>query len=109
MNNKFFALTVGSLLGLVGLAGCETARMTPSDTAPRGEIRALEPATTTTENQILAAAAAQPPAAVEGDGWRPLFDGKSLGGWRVTDFGGGGRVEVQNGLLVFWMGEPFVG
>ena len=100
---------VGGFVVLVALAGCESARTTLSDTAPRGEIRALEAATTTTENQILASAAAQPPAVLEGEGWRLLFDGKSLAGWRVTDFGGGGRVEVQNGLLVFWMGEPFVG
>jgi hypothetical protein len=109
MNKNLFALTAGSLLVLVGFAGCESARTQPSDTAPRGEIRALEPPKSTTESQILAAAAALPPAPVEGEGWRSLFDGKSLAGWRVTDFGGGGRVEVQNGLLVFWMGEPFVG
>jgi hypothetical protein len=69
----------------------------------------LETSTTATENQILTAAAAQPPAPVEGEGWRTLFDGKSLAGWRVTEFASGGRVEVQHGLLVFWMGDPFVG
>jgi hypothetical protein len=104
MNNNLFALTVGSLL-VAGFAGCESARTTPSDTAPRGEIRALEPPppAATTENQILSAAAAQTPAPVEGEGWRMLFDGKSLAGWRATDFGSGGSVEVQKGLLVFWI------
>jgi len=110
MNKNLFALTIGSLLALVGFAGCESARTTPSDTAPRGEIRSIEPtAVATSENQLLASAAARPPATVEGEGWRSLFDDKSLTGWRVTDFGGGGKVEVQNGLLVLWMGEPFVG
>ena len=108
MNKNLFFLMVGSLL-LVGLAGCESARTTPSETAPRGEIRALEPSASATENQILTAAAAQPLGPVEGGGWRSLFDGKSLTGWRVTEFDSGGRVEVQHGLLVFWMGEPFVG
>jgi hypothetical protein len=109
MNKNLFALAIGGLLS-IGLAGCESSRTAPSDTAPRGEIRALEPPpAASTESQILAAGAAQPPAPVEGEGWRELFDGKSLTGWRVTDFGGGGRVEVQKGLLVFWMGEPFVG
>ena len=109
MNKNIFALTIGGLLALVGFAGCESARTAPSDTAPRGEIRALESAKATTESQILAAAAAAPAGPVEGEGWRTLFDGKSLAGWRATDFGGGGKVEIQNGLLVFWMGEPFVG
>jgi len=110
MNKNLSTLTAGSLL-LAGFAGCEADRTAPSDTSPRGEIRALEPAptTTTTENQVLATAAAQPPAPVEGEGWRTLFDGKSLSGWHVTEFNSGGRVELQNGLLVFWMGEPFVG
>jgi len=66
MNKNLFALTTASLL-LVALAGCESARTTPSDTAPRGEIRALEPPpAATTENQILAAAAAHPQLPVIG-------------------------------------------
>jgi len=110
MKNKLFALTIGGLLSLVGLSGCESARTAPSDTAPRGEMRALEShAVATTENQILTTAAAQPPASVEGEGWRSLFDGTSLTGWRVTDFGGGGKVEAKNGLLFFQAGDPFVG
>ncbi len=110
MNKKLFALAAGGCLSLIGLAGCESARTTPSDTAPRGELRSIEPpVAAATENQILTAAAAHAPATVEGEGWRSLFDGTSLAGWRVTDFGGGGKVEVRNGLLVCWMGEPFVG
>jgi hypothetical protein len=109
MNKHLFALTVGGLL-VVALTGCESARTAPSDTAPRGEIRALEPPpAASTEGQVLTAAAAQPPAPVVGEGWRTIFDSKSLTGWRVTQFDSGGRVEVRNGLLVFWMGEPFVG
>lgn len=109
MKNNIFALMAGSLLGLLGFSGCESARTMPSDTAPRGEIRALETPTDATEAKILAAAAAQPLAPAEGEGWRSLFDGKSLAGWRVTEFDSGGKVEVQNGLLVFRAGDPFVG
>lgn len=109
MNKNLFAFMVGGFF-LLALTGCESARNAPSETAPRGEIRALEPAPApSTEDQLLTSAAAQPPAPVEGDGWRLLFDGKSLAGWRQTPFESGGRVEVRNGLLVFWMGEPFVG
>ena len=110
MNKNLFTIILGGVLMLVSLAGCESARTTQSAVAPRGEVVSLPPREgPTSENQILATAAAQPLAQVEGEGWRPLFDGKSLSGWRVTDFGGGGRVQIQNGLLVFWMGDPFVG
>jgi hypothetical protein len=110
MNKNHFPLILGGALMLASLGGCESARTTHSAVAPPGEVVSLPPRERpTSENQLLAAAAAQPPAQVEGEGWRPLFDGKSLSGWRVTDFGGNGRVEIQNGLLVFWMGDPFVG
>jgi hypothetical protein len=111
MKKNLFALMAGGLLGLLGFCGCESARTVPSDTAPRGEIRALETPATATEGKILAAAAAQPSreGGIEGEGWRSLFDGKSLTGWRVTEFDSGGKVEVQDGLLVFRAGDPFVG
>src|SRR5207249_4246447 len=57
----------------------------------------------------LQALAAKPPAPVEGEGWQPMFDGKTLTGWRQTDFGGGGQVECQFGLIVLNMGDPFTG
>lgn len=110
MNKNLFTLTLGGVLTLVALAGCESARTTQSAVAPRGEVVSLPPRERpATEIQMLSTAAAQPPAPVEGEGWRSLFDGQSLSGWRVTDFGGGGRVELQKALLVFSMGEPFVG
>lgn len=61
------------------------------------------------EIETIAHAAAQPSAPVEGEGWRALFDGRSLMGWNVTDFKQGGRVEVRDGLLVFFQGDNFVG
>lgn len=36
---------------------------------------------------------ASPAAAAEG--WKPLFDGKSLGKWKRTEFSGGGAVKVE--------------
>lgn len=52
--------------------------------------------------------------AAEG-GWRPLFDGATLGNWRATAFGGGGEPEVVEGAIrippgadlngVTWHGE----
>lgn len=38
-----------------------------------------------------------------------LFDGKSLEGWKVTDFGGQGEVKVEDGKLMLTFGEPLTG
>jgi hypothetical protein len=40
---------------------------------------------------------------------RDLFDGKSLSGWNVTDFGGQGEVIVENGAIVLDMGSDLTG
>ena len=51
---------------------------------------------------LQAATAAEPaktPAApaskADEQGWKPLFDGRSLAGWKRTGFAGGGEVRVQ--------------
>lgn len=41
--------------------------------------------------------------------WEALFDGKSLGGWKVTEFGGGGDVRVEDDLLLVDQGEELSG
>src|SRR5690242_19974784 len=41
--------------------------------------------------------------------WKPLFDGKSLGGWRETAFSGRGPAKVENGALVIGPGQPLAG
>ena len=45
-------------------------------------------------------AAPKPPA---GD-WRPMFDGKSLDGWKETPFTAHGPVRVENGTMVLGSG-----
>lgn len=37
-------------------------------------------------------------------GWRPLFDGKSLAGWNVSEFFGAGKVAVEKGVIVIGSG-----
>ena len=41
--------------------------------------------------------------------WQPLFDGRSLEGWRVTPFTGCGEVRVSNGTIVLEAGKPMTG
>lgn len=36
-----------------------------------------------------------PESAKEGEGWKPLFDGQSLAGWKRTEFAAGGEVRVE--------------
>ncbi len=55
---------------------------------------------------VFSAVAEEPKAAV---GWTQLFDGKSLAGWKVTDFGGEGDVNVADGEIVLKMGQPLTG
>lgn len=38
-----------------------------------------------------------------------LFDGKSLEGWKSTEFGGEGEVKVENGQIILAAGEPLTG
>src|SRR5262245_41209713 len=47
-------------------------------------------------------AAAQP-------GWQPLFDGRSLQGWKETAFGNRGPARVENGAIVIGPGKPLAG
>jgi hypothetical protein len=55
---------------------------------------------------VLLAAASLPAAAPE---WQPLFDGKTLGGWRHTPFTGGATPRVENGAILLPAGGPLTG
>ena len=41
--------------------------------------------------------------------WKSLFDGKSLAGWKVTEFGAHKEPVIENGLLVLPAGDPLTG
>lgn len=43
------------------------------------------------------------------NGWRPLFDGKTLDGWKVSDFGGDGEVFVEDGQIYLGTGVTLTG
>jgi hypothetical protein len=53
-------------------------------------------------SSAFAADAAKPAA-------KDLFDGKSLDGWKVTDFGGQGKVEVKDKAIVMARGDQMTG
>jgi hypothetical protein len=41
--------------------------------------------------------------------WKPLFEKDSLKGWEITNFGGEGTAEVNEGVLRLDRGEPMTG
>jgi hypothetical protein len=45
----------------------------------------------------------------EKENWTSLFDGKTLEGWKSTDFGGQGEVEVKDGQIILNQGQPLTG
>jgi len=56
-------------------------------------------------------AGADPQVAAGGDkeAWKKLFDGRSLTGWKESDFGEGGKVQVKDGAIVMEKGNSMCG
>jgi hypothetical protein len=68
------------------------------------------PATPPTPPTDPPAVVATPPETKEkGAEWKNLFDGKTLDGWEITDFGGQGDVEVKDGAIELAMGSEMTG
>jgi len=109
MNKNPLPLALGFVLAFALLTGCVSSRPNPSAVPPQRAAMTSPDAAPVTPREIIHAAARQPLSPVAGDGWRSLFDGSSLAGWRVTDFGDEGRVKLREGLLVFGIGTPFTG
>ena len=101
--------TLCILLGL--LMGCKSAPVKSSE-RPEPMHRAATAAPVKakgTPKDTLQEAADKPSAPFEGEDWHPMFDGKTLTGWRETDFAGRGEVQCESGLVVLNMGDPFTG
>jgi len=41
--------------------------------------------------------------------WQPLFDGKTLQGWKQTPFTNAGQPKVENGAIILTPGDPMTG
>lgn len=64
----------------------------------------LQPPPASTTPSAKEPAPAKPAASSLAPGEISLFDGKTLKGWRVSDFAGKGEVTVQEGRIVIGMG-----
>jgi len=89
----------------------------PTDTAPSAptaestDTKPVEPAPAEATPEKTAPVTPEKPTdpPAEKDGDLSLFDGKTLEGWKKTDFGGEGDVEVQDGVLVLNEGADITG
>src|SRR5947209_13074841 len=51
----------------------------------------------------------KPTPAADNAVWKKVFDGKTLAGWKSTEFGGEGKVSVKDGALVMEQGNNMTG
>jgi hypothetical protein len=49
------------------------------------------------------------PASKDKADWKTLFDGKTLDGWKKTNFGGEGEVSVKDGVVLMERGNDMTG
>ncbi len=114
---KRCVVLMGSIAAIamgVAVSGCYSASSAArsrnsASSASAGATAAPQPPARPDYGEIIQRAAASRTAPFEGKGWRSLFDGKSLVGWRETQFAGRGDVEIKSGLMVMNMGDPFTG
>jgi len=109
MNKNSLPSALGFVLVGALLTGCAAPRPKTSAVPPQRTAITSTNDEPVTPREIIYAASLKPLSLVAGDGWRSLFDGSSLDGWGVTHFGGDGRVELRERLLVFGIGAPFTG
>ena len=93
------AAIAGVMILVLSHSGCKEPAppAQPSVTSPPGET----PKASAEKPGTEAPKPSETPAAEDG---RALFDGKTLTGWKVTPFGGEGKVEVQDGQLILNQG-----
>ena len=97
----------------VAATGCETGSNAKDaqavKTASAGEAGCDECCAVPAVPTLAAGGPATKPGVDAAAGWRDLFDGKSLKGWKVADFAGHGEPAVEEGLLVLPNGEGLTG
>lgn len=50
-----------------------------------------------------------PAPAAAAANWQPIFDGKTLNGWKATEFSGQGEVTIKDGQLILGVGGDITG
>src|SRR5688500_12103048 len=81
-----------ALLALGIFSGCASRHTVPASRAAQVAAPTNPPAAKTSSNEPVPAGTIQ------------LFDGKTLKGWRISDFAGSGQVRIEDGKLILEMG-----
>ena len=92
------------LLGILSLGACR--RSSPS-AAPNEPVEQLEPVKPV--EPAKPAAPVEPNVSSQAPPKTSLFDGKTLGQWQITDFGGQGDVYVKDGAIYLEVGNDMTG
>lgn len=89
----------GAALTLCAFASTTLTAATSAATASANTN--LVPAAPASAGSITSAKSRVPkgPPSLQSSGWQKLFDGKSLAGWKITDFAGRGDVRVEDGQI----------
>ena len=93
-----------SLASAIFLAGCNNDKEKEHAEKPKND-----PAEKYTKPKTAVASEKAAPAKTAEPEWTSLFDGKTLGKWAVTNFGGEGEVKVENGAILLPMGATLTG
>jgi hypothetical protein len=92
-------------------SGCQSAAKPPEKSTPPSQARTETPAqpASTPPAPAVAKSAAPAPLLPKAGQEIGLFDGKTLGQWKVTDFGGQGAVSVKDGAIQMAKGSYMTG
>lgn len=82
---------------IVLLSGCASVQQAPASASAQNDKKAAADAP-------KAVQPSDAPVAESGK-WLSLFDGKTLKGWAITDFGGRGEVKVADGKIILGSGS----
>lgn len=95
MTNRLATSLFLNTFMLSGLLLVSAARVSADDTSKDGKAA-----------KSVSTKAAESDKAAE---WQPLFNGKNLDGWKVTNFGGEGEVLIEDGNVVITQGVDLSG
>lgn len=112
MTNRLLIMKLtGAIVVLGVLAGCASSKTAQPEVKAAAAAEQQAPAKSETPGagEMLKGAAAKPPVAFEGEGWKSLFDARTLAGWQVTEFAGHGPVHCESGTIVLDMGDSLSG
>ncbi|MBI5385024.1 MAG: DUF1080 domain-containing protein [Verrucomicrobia bacterium] len=101
---NIYCLSIVGALAMLWLAGCAEPACCCKSTPAQSAVPATPPPSPPPAKAEPVPAAKAVPAAANADGWRSLFDGKTLTGWQEADFAGRGPVTVTNGEIVLRTG-----